>query len=195
MPSLCLTVEEKMWRIFMGKITEEEISKITAYANEIGLDKRIAMHCKNKNHVDELYKIQVYENEHSHGYIYRMQTSPKEKTKEYEAVIKHRNALYDYLTIGGHYEEARALSEIKIPINVSKVKDYEKNKKEYFLENLEKLFFNKTAQEDIAKILVEYATAKHNPDAGNPNLHFTSSQFTKIQKDEIPLIDGTKRYK
>ena len=168
--------------------TQEKINNMTAFSKELGLDLRIAKLCKYKYQIEEVYKLQEYANESSHEYIYRMQTAPKEKTKEHESAVKHYKALYDYLFIGGHRDEAYALSRIDIPLNISKAGKYKKYMKEYYIEKLNELDFAKTSQDEIAIILIEYQTGEHNSDAGDK-----SFKFNKIPEGTIPLIDGTKK--
>ncbi len=159
--------------------TKEEIDDTNAFATKVGLDGRITSLCKTKIQVEVLFRIQEELNERCTTYFSLKHAAPKERVKEYEAAIKHKESLAAYLYDSGQLEALETLRKVEIEENEPKVKDFIGKNRKVIIEKIEKLNFSKTSVKEIENLLIEYLQGKHQSEYCESG---SGSPYKQIQK-------------
>lgn len=141
--------------------TKEEIYDIQAFATKVGLDGRVARFCKTKDQVEKLFVIQEKMNDRCSVSFNLKHITPKEKVKEYEAAIEHKESLAAYLSDSGQLEALEALRKVKIEENEPRFGKFINGNKKYITEELENLHFSKTNIKEIVSIFIEYLRGEY----------------------------------
>ncbi len=141
--------------------TKEEINDITVFAREVGLDGRIAKLCQYRYQVLRLFELQKTMNDKCTIYFHLKHAVSKERIKEYEAAIKHKELLAGYLYDSGQLEALAALRKVEIRENEPKVQDFIARNKQYIREEAEEMSISKSNIKEIVKFLMKYLQGKH----------------------------------
>lgn len=172
--------------------TEQEINDIKVFAEEVGLDRNIASLCKHKSEVERIFELQKEMTERKNTYLHLKHIAPKERTKEYEAAIKHKEELAAYLYDSGQLEALATLREVEIKENEPRAQNYINRNKQFLTEELDHMYFiSRTNRKEIVNILLMYLQGKDR----EHNEYPSGSIYKQVRKQIAegkgnPIIDN-----